>query len=103
MTLHLQVCGVLDDSLGVMYDTESSSGRSDGANVSIVFTFPFSISQAAVSQTLLRHMYSVRVVGCIGGAYWRHVSIVASSELNRTLEVTMHDKNWSGLSVGVSR
>lgn len=52
VTLPLRVRGVLDDSLCVTFDRTSSGERSDGAKVTVRFTFSFSFSRAAVSQTL---------------------------------------------------
>lgn len=52
VTLPLCVPDVIDQLLFVTYDTTSSGGWWNGAKVSVLFTFPFSFSQAVVWQTL---------------------------------------------------
>lgn len=94
MTLPLYVRDVIDDSLCVTYDMTSSGVQSDGAKVTVLFTFVSSFSPTAGLQTLQRHMYSAGgLVVESGSACWRRLSNFTSSLLNLISVVTFGGKD----------
>lgn len=94
MALPLGVLEVLGESLVVTSESTASGERSDEANLTILLSFAFIFSRAAVLQMFLRHLYLAEVfVIDVGCAYWKPSLNVVSLVLNRISVVTISGKD----------